>query len=354
MPALGIIREFQNWSHSVRAKLSLLILLAATLLLGACGQETPPVPTVVPSETPSPVPTLSPTPNTSLAILVIPPDMDKEISDLYQKTVYDLAQASGFRFQVRNTLAAADVADPTLKVVVALPPDPGVAALAAAAPHVQFMVINIAGVTAGGNVSVLASAPSPDMSAFLAGYVSAMLTDEYKIGMIIPKDDVTAQQALVAFYNGMTYYCGLCRSLYYLDWTYPQYIEIPADADPATYNAYADVLILQRKVGMIYVYPSLATNDLLTYIGTTGVWSMADALPLQRPAGFVMAMQPDTVTAIQAAWPSLVAGTGGANIQPPLGLTSVDPALLTPGKQQRVEQLLRDLVEGRIDPIGPR
>lgn len=338
----------------MRAKLSLLILLAVALLLGACGQETPQVPTVVPSETPVPLPSPSSTPDTSLAILILPPDMDKELSDLYQKTVYDLAQASGFRFQVRNTLSAVDVADQTLKVVIALPPDPGVAALAAAAPHVQFMVINIPNMVAGGNISVLASNPSPDMSAFLAGYVSAMLTEEYKIGMILPKDDATAQQALVAFYNGMIYYCGLCRPFYFSEWTYPQYIEVPTDADPATYNAYADVLILQRKVGMIYVYPSLATNELLTYIGTTGVWSMADGLPLQRPAGFVMAMQPDTIKAIQAAWPGLVAGAGGTNVQSPLGLTGVDSGLLTPGKQRLVEQVLLDLVEGRIDPIGPR
>lgn len=338
----------------MRAKISLLILLAVALLLGACGQETPQVPTIVPSETPSPVPTPSPTPNTSLAILVIPPDMDKELSDLYQKTVYDLAQASGFRFQVRNTLSAVDVADQTLKVVIALPPDPGIAALAAAAPHTQFMTINMPDVAAGGNISVLANSANLDMSAFLAGYVSAMLTEEYKIGMIIPKDNAEAQRSLVAFYNGMIYYCGLCRPFYFSEWTYPQYIEIPSDADPSTYNAYADVLILQRKVGMIYVYPDVVTNDLLTYIGTTGVWSIADGLPLQRPAGFVMAMQPDTIKAIQAAWPNLVAGVGGVNVQSPLGLTGVDSALLTPGKQRLVEQVLLDLVEGRIDPIGPR
>lgn len=180
-----------------------------------------------------------------------------------------------------------------------------------------------------------------------------MLTDDYKIGMIIPKDNADALQALKAFGNGMTYFCGLCRPFYFSDWTYPQYIEIPADEDPTRFGAYADFLIIQRKVGMVYVYPSVATNDLLTYIGTTGVWSIADLMPNQRPSGFVMAMQPDTIKAIQSAWPNLITGTGGVNIQSPLGLTGVDSALLTPGKQRDVEKVLLDLIEGRIDPIGP-
>ena len=44
--------------------------------------------------------------------------------DLYQSTVYDLAQQAGFRFQVRNTLSELDL-EPALRVVIALPPDPG-------------------------------------------------------------------------------------------------------------------------------------------------------------------------------------------------------------------------------------
>lgn len=338
----------------MRAKISLILLLALALVLASCGPKATEVPTAIPSETPTPAPTLTPTPDTPLAILVLPADMDHEASNLYQKTVYDLAQASGFRFQVRNTLDPADVADPTLKVVIVLPPDPGIAALAAAAPQAQFLTINIPNITAGGNISVLANNASPDMAAFLAGYVSAMLTDEYKIGMIVPQGNTAAQEAAVAFTNGKAYFCGLCNTVYLQPWTYPQFIEIPTDAEKSTYNAYADVLIIQRKVGMIYVYPDVATDDLLTYIGTTGVWTIADVMPAQRPAGFVMAMQPDTIKAIQSAWPNLIAGQGGVNVQSPLGLSGVDPALLPPGKQRLVEQVLADLIAGRIDPIGPR
>src|SRR5688572_33437915 len=125
------------------------------LILSACGAgESAATSTSIPTDTPIAPPAATATPTVPLAVLVVPADLDPETSNLYQKTVYDLAQASGFRFQVRNTLTPADL-EPGLKVVIALPPDPGIVALAAAAPNVQFLTINIPEVSAGGNVSIL-------------------------------------------------------------------------------------------------------------------------------------------------------------------------------------------------------
>ena len=101
----------------------------------------------------------------------------------------------------------------------------------------------------------------------------------------------------------------------------------------------------------IYVYRDVATPDLLTYIGTTGTMSIADSSPSPRPASFIMAMQPDVIQAIQAAWPNLITGQGGGNVQSPLGLTDIDETLLTPGKQRLVEQVLQGLLDGSITPL---
>jgi len=193
----------------VRVKNLLLALLVIAILSACAGDSTEiPAPTVVPTHTPSPTATIIPTPSTPLAILVLPEDMDKISFDLYQKTVYDLAQQSDYRFQVRNLLTPEDLADPTLKVVIALPPDPGVASLAPTAPAVQFLAVNIPNLSAGANVSVLAPDTQVDLPAFLIGYTAAMLTEEYHIGMLIPQSDVQAQRAYAAFQNGMRYYCG--------------------------------------------------------------------------------------------------------------------------------------------------
>jgi hypothetical protein len=294
-----------------------------------------------------------PTPSTPLAILVLPADMDKTQSDLYQKTVYDLAQESGFRFQVRNTLSPEDLADPTLKAVIVLPPDPGLASLAPSAPGVQFLAVNIPNLTAGGNLSVLAGEAQGELPAFLAGYVAAMISDEYHIGMIIPKDNPDAQRAFNAFSNGMAYYCGLCRTFYITEIRYPTYIEVPADESPSRYGGYANVLINDRRVYTIYVYPTLADPDFLSYVGTQGVFLIGTSMPEPRPGGWVMTIRPDTIKAIQIAWPNLISGQGGVNVQSPIGISDVDPSILTDGKLRLAQETLDALLAGRIQPTSP-
>lgn len=323
------------------------------MLLSACGarQETAVAitATTVPTETSTPLPELTATPTVPLTILVLPADIDMETSNLYQKTVYDLTQASGMRFQVRNSLTPADL-EPGLKIVIVLRTDPGIAALAPAVPDVQFLAINVPGIAPGGNVSVMGGSSQPEITGFLAGYTAAMLTDDYRIGMLMPKDNNDAIRAFNSFSNGMRFYCGFCRPIYFLPWSFPQYLEIGAEQDVNDYDAFADVLILQYKVRTVFLHPDIYTQDLVDYIGTTGTYMIGTITPEQRPAGWVMTIQPDTIKAIQTAWPQLLAGQGGITVQSPLGLSDVDEGLLSPGKQRLVQKTLDDLQAGLIAP----
>lgn len=335
----------------MRTKIVLLVIL--TLLLGACGSsatESSATAPSLPTDTASPsLPSVTATQVVPLAVLIVPPTLDPETSNSYQKTVYDLAQASGMRFQVRDDMTPADL-EPGLQVVIALAPDPGIAALAAAAPNVQFLAINIPEVVPGGNISVLGGSSQSDIAAFLAGYTAALITDDYRIGMMMPRDNADAIRAFNSYVNGMKYYCGLCRPFYYLPWAFPQFIDIPASEDRNNYDAYSDILIAQYRVRTIYLYPDIAIPELVDYIGTTGVLMIGARTPEQLPAGWVMTIQPDIVKAIQNAWSPLISGQGGLTIQSPLGLSDIDPSLLTPGKQRLVEQTLNDLQAGLIAP----
>ena len=172
--------------------------------------------------------------------------------------------------------------------------------------------------------------------------------------MLMPKDNPGALSALNAYANGMAFYCGACRPFYFYPSPFPQYLEIGPEEDKANYHAYADILILQHKVQTIYLYPDIATPELEAYIGTTGVSMIGTVSPEQRPAGWVMTIQPDVIEAIKIAWPGLVSGQGGVTVQSPLGLADIDPSLLSPGKQRLVEQTLNDLQTGLINTIANR
>lgn len=287
--------------------------------------------------------------------------MDKAISDAYQKTVYELAQQSSLRFQVRNSFTAADV-EPGLKILIVLPPDPGVSAIAAAAPSVQILAIGIPGVVAGGNVSILAGSSQADVPAFIAGYTAAMIGDDYRVGMILPKEDATAQQAAQAFANGMAYYCGLCSGFrLYMDQNgqalrYPQFVEIPSGEDPSRFGGWANYLVANLKVDAVYIYPDpkIAVTQLYAGLGQTGVQVIGVSAPDPKPAGWVMEIRADEVKAIEKAWPALLAGQGGQSIASPLGLADVDPLFLTAGKERLVLQLLDGLQSGRVATgVGP-
>ena len=339
----------------MRVKKILFLMLAVSLLTACGGNDAPEIaaPTVVPSHTPPPPATPIPTLSTPLALLILPADLDKDTSDLYQKTVYDLALASGYRFQVRNGITPQDLADPTLKVVIALPPDPGVANYAPTAPNVQFLAVNIPNITAGGNVSVLAPSNEVEVPAFLAGYTLAMLLDEYHLGMLYPDGDQNAFLALNAFNNGMRYYCGLCDGIYIDLVSYPAVLAIPPNEDPGKFGGYANVLINDKDVDGLYIYPSLASDDFLSYVGTQGAYLIGVSRPEPRPGGWVMTITPDTIKAIQSAWPQLTAGQGGQNVQSPLGSADVDTGILTDAKLRLVRETLDALIAGRIRISNP-
>ncbi len=334
----------------MRLRLTFLLLL---LFLTSCAMGVPgsqgPTATPAPSSTPEPTVGPTSTPPAPLAILVIPADMDAADSKAYQTQVYNLAEAAGYRFEVLNKLTTADL-DPTLKVVIALPPDPGLAQLAAAAPQAQFLAINIPGVKAAGNVSTLgAQTTAIDHVAFIAGYIAAMITQDYRTGIIVRKDSPDAQTAIDAYQAGQQFYCGLCNPATGPFLNYPLSIAIPNDAKPSEYSAYADYLI-HNQVSTMFFQPEVAIPELIDYLATTNVSMIGTTTPADNPAGWVVTLQPDFKKSLTVVWPDLIAGKGGQAFPSPLNFTDVDTDLFSPGKQNLAQQTLKDLSAGLISP----
>jgi hypothetical protein len=326
-------------------------ILLVCLFLAGCtlpGRGAPSL-TLTPSLTPPPA--LTSTPQVALAVLVIPADMAQDQASQLEAAVYDLTQASGMRFQVLNTMTLDDLRliGPALKVVIAYPPDPGLATLMAAAPQVQFLAVGIANLPPAPNLSTLGSTGQPvDQAAFLAGYTAALLSQDYRVGIATLKDDPRGLEAEQAFSNGMHYYCGLCQVSFPPFYTYPVHIEIPGDATADQFAAYG-VPFQSYMVSVVYVYPGVARTDFLYTLADHGLYMIGETLPSQDlAANWVASLKPELLPALQKIFPDLVAGKGGQNVASPLILADVNSDLLSEGKLRLVQQVLDGLQAGTI------
>jgi len=334
------------------ASLIVLIFLAGCSLLGGGTPTNADPGSPSPTEVVTEVQTT--TPSSPLAILVIPADMPKKDSDMYQAAISSLAAGSGLRFQIRNSLSTTDFEfESNLKIVVVFPPDPGLSQMAASQPGVQFLAVTIPGLEPAANLSIVGAQGTPiENQAFMAGYIASLLSQDFRVGIINQKDTPAGTLANEAFYNGMTFYCGLCNPLFPPWYEYPVHSEIPSDIPQSQYRFYADPL-KNYMVDFAYVMPFVADPDLFDTMAQYGINIISESMPNDRLASnWVVSIQPQVIPAIKAIWSELLEGNSGQDLSLPLFLADVNPDLLSPGKQADVQQVLDRLQRGEIDPIA--
>jgi hypothetical protein len=261
----------------------------------------------------------------------------------------ELATGAGMEFQQQNNLSPGDLG-PSLRVLVALPPDPGLQGLASAAPGVQFVAIGIPGLGASGNLNVISGqGSSPDQLGFVAGYIAALVTPDWRVGALSFGDTPSGTAARQGFLNGAIFFCGLCRPTYPPYLTYPTYVELPTDATPADWQAAGETL-KGSSVQTIFLAPGAGDEALLTNLAQAGVNLIGSASP--PPAlkdRWIATVSVDLEPALRQLWPGLLAGQGGADLSPSIEIGDVNPELLSQGRRRLVDELLENLKAGLID-----
>jgi hypothetical protein len=282
--------------------------------------------------------------------LVSPEGSDRQLTGSLEAALQELAAGAGLDFEVRSTLALEELREGT-RLVVVVAPYPGIASLAASAPEVQFVSVSIPGIEAGGNLSTLAAQGLPsDQAGFLAGYLAAMVTPEWRVGVLAPGDTQAGRSARQGFMNGVVFFCGLCRQTYPPYFTYPLFAELPATASPAEWQAAAQALI-DQAVQTAYLVPGADSEELIAYLEKAGVELIGSDAPPRNLAGqWIASIQLDPVAAIRRAWPDLLAGQGGRELPVSLSVNYINDELLTPGRLRLLEETIANLESGYIDP----
>jgi hypothetical protein len=344
----------------VRVKTSLILfvfLLAGTFSIAAC-QSAAPSPTIAvetptPAEaavSPTPLPTDTPTPQPEQVILVYDPASGFSAGEALQQALERLAGEAGLDFVTVPSLTAAEIT-PGTRLVVLTPPGNGAADLISSAPQTQFLVVGVPGLQAAENVSIIGpEGEQHDLQGFLAGYIAAVVTQDWRVAALGVSDSAPGLASSNAFLKGAEYFCGLCNPPF-PPFVYPLSANLPAGSAPADWQAAAAELINQTNgVRTIYLAPGAGDETLLQYLTDQNIYMLGNLAPPETlQTRWVATVGVDPVTPLEALWPQLIAGEGGFVENLPVRYTAANPAVFTPGRQLLVDRLLVELDAGRID-----
>jgi hypothetical protein len=219
------------------------------------------------AEPPEPSPTVTDTPQPGLVMLLAPPGSDSELASRLVAALEPRVTELGLRWESRTLLASNDLSGMDIRLVVALSPDPGLASLAAAAPQTQFLAVGIPGIQAGSNLSLIGQEGLRlDRQGFIAGVIAAMITPDWRVGVVGPSEPGEALHARQGFINGAEFFCGLCLPYHGpTNINYPVFVELSAGAGFDEIQAALQNLN-SMAVKTIYLPPGVLSAELMGVI----------------------------------------------------------------------------------------
>ena len=332
-------------------------LLIAVFILAGCrsGEETGQVndPGVLETQLPTDLPLDTPTPLAPVGVLLTPADSDQQLAAELNTIIGGYIRDQGFRYQVLVNLTGEDFVRDEYRIVVALPPNPGIAELAQNFLDTKFLAVGFNDLEPGDNLSVLRSGGGDfGVQGFIAGYIAAMITTDWRVGALSVQENDDALAARDGFRVGVKYYCGLCNPKYAptgINYIYPKYIDLPVDATDLQINANVDFLV-DRAVNTFYIVPGVGNQNI--YRSLVGyqkliIGSGTDYREEYRDF-WVISLKYDLLSTLNEVWPLFLSAERGFVESPPLLLTDINYDLLSEGKLMLVEKILQEVSSGFI------
>jgi hypothetical protein len=314
------------------------LIFISGLLLSACNSLVSPQPTVVLEQTAAP-PATATTP-APLVLLVSPPQADPALAFATAELAAAYAAGNQMRFEQRALLDPAQV-PAELSALLLLAPDPGAAALAAAAPQAQIIAIGFSPESAPNLVALPLSGGEEGSSAFIAGYVAALTAEDWRAAMLYTPSSASWVNDFVA---GAEYFCGACIPIA------PPDAELPLAAqaaDAQSWQAAAEQLLAGRAQ-VVYLAPELEASEAAQYLASFGVLLIGSGEPLSSlEASWLASISTDPIAALREQLPLTLAGQAPAP-SPSLVLTHVNSAYLSEARLADVQEVIEDLLAGFI------
>jgi hypothetical protein len=336
--------------NSVPAGVLLLFLAITGCTAGIPGKQpetSTPSPTQIPSTlAPSPTPSAVPLPGK--VILVSNGDSKINFLPSILPVISELAGQSGLIVQEKSLINKADIST-DWKIILFLSPPDNLNELQKSAPETQFLVFSSIELDKSPNLSVIRF--YPELEAFLAGYITLIVTPDWRVGALFASDRPTSAIQVQAFKNGGYYFCGLCRSTLSPMVIFPATASLPAATDIAGWQSAVDEL-RKNIIYAVYVAPEIATPELLQALGAQKfILSGGQKPPDEVRQRWIATVRSDVIAPLREIWPDLIAKKTGRIMPAPLLVEDIQETLLGKGKQKLVEDLRKNLMNGNVLPL---
>jgi hypothetical protein len=329
-------------------------LILALILAGCNG--TAETPTQLPETatiSPTTPPTDTPTPLAPVGVFLTPEGSSPGLVEELGPLIGQYIKAEGLRYQVLYNLQPSDFAVENYAIIVVIPPFPDLDLLVESAPETKFLAIGFDKLSSGENLSVLGSdGRDYDIQGFVAGYIAAMITTDWRVGALSVQDNPDALAARNGFRTGVKYYCGLCNPKYAPtgpNYLYPKFIDLPVDATDSEISFNIDFLV-DRVVNTYYIVPGVGTPQMYRKLIGYEKLIIGSGLDFREEYQdyWVASLEYDLLDSLVEFWPQFLEAETGLEVSPPLLITDVNEDLLSEGKLNLVLKILEEVQAGYI------
>lgn len=299
---------------------------------------------------PTEVPTTTPLPAATRVLIANGGQLPEKDVQLIVAQAGALADATGHTAELTPPLIT-EMLTPDVKLAIVLPPDPGVTDLAGRYPAIRFIAIAIPGVTPTTNLFTIgADGAHPEWPGFVAGYIAAITTYEWRVGALTQAGSNDGLLAGDAFRNGAMFFCGLCNPYFTPFTDYPIAMEMNPAPTQAEWQPWAEAFVA-TGVKTAYIYPGVANPEMLAYLGQKGLKLIGSELPSEvlRPA-WIASVSMDFSSPLGELWSEVLSDAPGRAVPSGIKVGDVDATGLGDGKLRLVNEIIALLTTGAIAP----
>jgi hypothetical protein len=296
--------------------------------------------TAAPSAIPLATQTSTPWPGT--ALFYASPESDPQLAAEARQILQSYASGQQLIFEELATLPVENIT-PQTELILLIGPHEGLAELAAAAPQARIIAIGAGQQVEAANLQLLTlSTKADEQAAFITGYIAALSTEDWRIGLIYTVESAHLAEAFIA---GMKFFCGSCKPVAPPYVVYPQIEHI---ADVQNWQPAADLLFSQF-VRTVYLTPELETPAIHEYFFNRDLLLVGSRLSDPRISeGWLASVAADSLSTLRQQLPQALAGLPLDGNASPLTLTEINPSYLSDARLRNVQQVIDDLLAGFI------